>query len=122
MKEKNIVVHITKEGTFIVNHKLKSTFKNLDKNIKSELNRILHKRARNSIIIYHENYKQHIAKVTTLLKENKIYDIETINIADLPPPPPPPAPKKPSIIKEGNIKKLHDIVILFDKTHKNLNK
>ncbi|MCH2192876.1 M56 family metallopeptidase [Kordia sp.] len=118
VERKDIVVHITKEGKFIVNHKLKSTFKGLDKNIKSELNRILHKRARNSIIIYHEDYKQFVAKVTSLLKENKIYDIETINIADLPPPPPPPAPKKPMIIKEGDVNKLHEIVVRFDKKHK----
>lgn len=101
IERKDIVIHITKEGKFSVNHKRKSNFKNLDKNIKLELKGILHKRARNSIIIYHEDYKQFIAKVTSLLKANKIYDIETINIADLPPPPPP--PKKPIAIEVKNV-------------------
>jgi beta-lactamase regulating signal transducer with metallopeptidase domain len=110
---KDIVVHITKDGAFIVNHKLKSNFNGLDKNIKAELSTILHKKARNSIIIYHKNYKSFITKVTSVLKANKIYDIETINIADLPPPPPPPVPEKLVVVgKEVKVPAPKKIVVV----------
>ena len=96
---KDIVIVIDKNGVFIVNHRLKSDLKGVDKNIKTSLGKILHKKSRSSLIIYHTDYKQFVAKVTSILKENKIYDIETINMANLPPPPPPPAPKKPRVIE-----------------------
>ncbi|QHI38283.1 hypothetical protein IMCC3317_36730 [Kordia antarctica] len=105
---KDIVVNITKDGSFIVNYTLKSTFAELDKNIKTELSHILHKKARNSLIIYHEDRKEFIAKVTAILKANKIYNIETINITDVPPPPPPGHAPKLSSKEKRNVEHMQE--------------
>lgn len=90
--KKDIVVMITKEGDFLVNYELKSDFNGLDANIKTELGKILHKRSRSALIIYHVDQRQFIEKVTSVLKSNKIYNVETIDMESIPPPPPP-APK-----------------------------
>jgi beta-lactamase regulating signal transducer with metallopeptidase domain len=87
--KKDIVVMITKEGEFLVNYELKSDFNGLDGNIKAELGKILHKRSRSSLIIYHVDQRQFIEKVTSVLKSNKIYNVETIDMESIPPPPPP---------------------------------
>ncbi|WP_082106566.1 M56 family metallopeptidase [Kordia zhangzhouensis] len=91
----DIVIMINKSGKYLVNYEHIGDFTKLDSYIKIELKKILHKRARRATIIFESNQKSLVDDVRKLLNTHKIYEIYTIDAANVPPPPPPPpAPKK----------------------------
>jgi len=116
LNRKDIVVMINKSGKFLVNYEHTADLDNLDKFIKLELSKIIHKRARTGLIIYDEQQKDLISDVKSILKSNKIKDIQVVNNSDIPPPPPPPpAPEVIEIpattaMENANLARTHQIM------------
>ncbi|MBC8753201.1 M56 family metallopeptidase [Kordia sp. YSTF-M3] len=101
---KDIVVMINKNGDFLVNEDYVCKLNSLDKFVKLELAKILHKKSRTASIRYDNAIsKDLVNKAVAILKSNKIYDI-TIITADsgeeIRLPPPPPVPKKPLVAEK----------------------
>ncbi|WP_430410144.1 M56 family metallopeptidase [Kordia sp.] len=101
---KDIIIHINKNGKFLVNYEHSCDLEELNTFIKLELAKIQHKRARTGLIIYDGYVKDKltaaIAAAEKALKDLKIRNIDLMSSKDVPPPPPPPpVPKKPVIIE-----------------------
>ncbi|WP_298418682.1 M56 family metallopeptidase [uncultured Kordia sp.] len=100
--KKDIVIHINKNGKFLVNYEHMGDQKQLNGFIKTELAKIQHKKARTGLIIYDGYNKKSltsaIAEAKKALRKFKILNIDLMSSADVPPPPPP-APKKPIVIE-----------------------
>lgn len=113
LQRKDIVVMITKNGKLLVNYEHIADLENLDKFIKLELSKIMHKKARTGLIIYDETHKELISDVESILKNNKIKDIQVIDNADLPTPPPPAPEVKiptPATVENANLVIAHQIM------------
>ncbi len=101
---KDIEVLINKNGDFLVNEDYVCKINGLDKFIKIELAKILHKKTRTASIRYDDEVsKDLLNKAIAILKSNNIYDIttQTSNSEnEIRLPPPPPVPKKPVVAEK----------------------